>query len=328
MLLENKKILIMGIRNKWSIAYGIAKSAYENGAKLIFTYMGEENKDKMHEYYLKNKEGFLKEILTTTLSIRGNLTEKESGALIKIVSNIVDKTMVHEKAKVMDIKTLLAGSFSSVIRVGDTIIKVGTPRKTLITDEVEEIKIDTTSMIPREDVVVVVTNDGYIKRVSQRSYATNTEETYLKDGDYIIGLYNINTTQTVLVFTDMGNYLFLPVHEIPEVKWKDIGKHVSNIVSMSSDEKIIGSMPVYNFDDDRYITIFTKNGMVKRTKLEEFVVQRYSKAVNMMKLKDKDEVISDYFKNYEGKQIMLPSRCLPSKEFLEYHNNYVFEKIL
>ena len=89
-----------------------------------------ENKEKMHEYYLAHKEEFLKEILTTTLSIRGNLSEKESDALIKIVSSIVDKTMVHENATVMDIKTLLAGSFSSVIRVGDTIIKVGTPRKT------------------------------------------------------------------------------------------------------------------------------------------------------------------------------------------------------
>jgi topoisomerase-4 subunit A len=174
----------------------------------------------------------------------------------------------------------------------------GTPRRTMITDSVPEIKIDTTSMIPKEDVVVVVTHDGYVKRVSQRSYSTNTEDTYLKDGDYVIGLYNINTIQTVLVFTDMGNYLYLPVHEIPEVKWKDIGKHVSNIISMSSDEKIIGSMPVYNFDDDRYITIFTRDGMVKRTKLDEFKVNRYTKEISMINLKDDDRVIDvDYSNN-------------------------------
>jgi len=176
----------------------------------------------------------------------------------------------------------------------------GTERKTIITDEVEEIKIDTTSMIPKEEVVVVVTNDGYIKRVSQRSYATNTEETYLKEGDHIIGLYNINTTQTVLVFTDMGNYLFLPVYEIPEVKWKDIGKHVSNIVSMEADEKIIGAMPVYNFDEDRYITIFTKNGMVKRTKLIDFKVGRYTKEIGMISLKDDDLVIDVDYSNYDN----------------------------
>ena len=173
----------------------------------------------------------------------------------------------------------------------------GSDRRTEIVPEVEEIKIDTTDMIPKEDCVVVVTHDGYIKRVSTRSYATNTEETLLKDGDYIIGLYNINTTQTVLVFTDMGNYLFLPVYEIPEVKWKEMGKHVSNIISMSSGEKIIGAMPVYDFDREEYITIFTKDGMVKRTKLIDFKVGRYSKEIGMIKLGQGDKVVSVSYSN-------------------------------
>lgn len=176
----------------------------------------------------------------------------------------------------------------------------GTPRKTEIVDEVEEIKIDTTEMISKEDVIVVITHDGYIKRVSQRSYSTNNDETYLKDGDYVIGLYNINTIQTILVFTNMGNYLFIPVYEIPEVKWKDLGKHVSNIITMSADEKVISAMPVYNFDDDRYITIFTKNGMVKRTKLIDFKVGRYTKEISMINLKDDDVVVDiDYSNNTE-----------------------------
>lgn len=176
----------------------------------------------------------------------------------------------------------------------------GTERKTEIVDEVEEIKIDTTEMVPKEDVVVVITHDGYIKRVSQRSYTTNTDDTYIKEGDYIIGLYNINTIQTVLVFTNMGNYLFIPVYEIPEVKWKDLGKHVSNIITMSADEKVISAMPVYNFNDDKYITIFTKNGMVKRTKLIDFKVGRYTKEISMINLKDDDIVINvDYSNNNE-----------------------------
>ena len=172
-----------------------------------------------------------------------------------------------------------------------------TPRKTTITSEVEEIKIDATEMIPKEDAVVVVTKDGYIKRVSVRGYEANTEETGLKDGDYVIGLYNINTQETVLVFTDFGNYLYLPVYEIPEVKWKDIGKHVSNIITMASEEKVIGAMPVYDFDEDRYVTVFTKNGMVKRTKLIDFKVGRYSKEISMIKLSAGDMVVSvDYSK--------------------------------
>ena len=166
-----------------------------------------------------------------------------------------------------------------------------TERKTIIKDEVEEIKLDTVSMIPKEDVIVVVTKEGYVKRVSLRSYDKETETT-LKDGDYIIGRYKISTLDTVLMFTNKGNYLYVPVYELPDLKWKEMGKHISNIINISSDENIVSVFPVYNFNAELYVTIFTKNGMVKRTKLNEFIVQRYSKPVCSIKLKDDDEVVS------------------------------------
>ena len=80
-------------------------------------------------------------------------------------------------------------------------------------------------------------------------------------------------------------------------KWKELGKHISNIISLSPEEKVINSIPVYNFDEDRYIVSFTKNGMVKRTKLSDFKVQRYTKEVNMMNLKDEDRVINVDYSN-------------------------------
>ena len=163
-------------------------------------------------------------------------------------------------------------------------------RKTEIHDEITEIKIDTTKMIPKEDAIVVVTNEGYVKRVSLRSVASSDAETGLKDGDFVIGKYKMNTMDTLLLFTDKGNYLHVPVHEIPDLKWKDLGKHVSNIITMASDENIIGSIPVYDFEEEKYITIFTKNGMVKRTKLSEFKALRYSKPIVAIKLKDDDLV--------------------------------------
>ena len=171
--------------------------------------------------------------------------------------------------------------------------KYATPRKTEIRDEITEIKIDATSMIPKEDVMVVVTNEGYIKRTSLRSYAaSNIEDLTLKEKDYIVGLYNMNTLDTLLVFTNLGNYLYIPVYEIPDLKWKDMGKHMSNIITVDPDEYVVNAMPVYDFDQNLYITSFTRNGMVKRTLLKEFKVSRYSKAINMMKLKDKDEVVN------------------------------------
>lgn len=166
-------------------------------------------------------------------------------------------------------------------------------RKSEIRDEITEIKIDANSMIPKEDVIVVVTSEGYIKRTSLRSYGASTmEDLALKENDYVVGLYNMNTMDTLLVFTNLGNYLYIPVHEIPDLKWKDMGKHMSNVINVSSDEVVVNAMPVYDFEQNIYITSFTKNGMVKRTKLDEFKISRYSKAVNMMKLKDKDEVIN------------------------------------
>ncbi len=60
---------------------------------------------------------------------------------------------------------------------------------------------------------------------------------YSKENDYTIGMYNINTTDVMLLFTNLGNYLYLPVYDIPECKWKDLGKHISNIIPLMDDEK-------------------------------------------------------------------------------------------
>ena len=146
-------------------------------------------------------------------------------------------------------------------------------------------------MISKEDVIVVVTNEGYVKRVSKKSYISNeNEQTLVKENDYVIGLFEQNTLDTLLLFTSKGNYLYLPVHEIPELKWKELGKHVSNIIPIAQDEKIVKALNVSKFDQRQVIT-FTKNGMTKKTILSDFVVQRYSKPIMFIKLKDNDEVV-------------------------------------
>ncbi len=166
----------------------------------------------------------------------------------------------------------------------------GEPRKSLIKDEITEIKIDETLMLPKEDVITLVTNDGYVKRISKKSYlAASGDDTLVKENDFVSHLFEQNTLDTLLLFTNLGNYLFVPVHELPDLKWKELGKHISNIIPINQDEKVIEAIPVKNFDD-REITTFTKNGMVKKTLLSEFKVQRYSKPITFIKLKDNDEV--------------------------------------
>ena len=175
-----------------------------------------------------------------------------------------------------------------------------TPRLTDIKDEITEIKIDETAMIPKEDVVVLVTKDGYIKRTSFRSYtASNPEDLVMKENDYIIGLHEMNTTDTILVFTSGGNYLHIPVHIIPDLKWKDMPKHVSNIIEVPGEERIVSAIPAYDFESDKNLIVTTKYGMVKRSKLKEFKLLRYNKATSCMKLKDNDEVISVIEENYD-----------------------------
>ena len=167
-----------------------------------------------------------------------------------------------------------------------------TPRKTEIKEEVTELKIDTASLIKEEDVIVVVTNEGYVKRVSLRSYNSSSQDgPALKQGDSIKHVYELNTVDVILMFTNLGNYLYVPVHELPEIKWKEQGVHISNIITLQSNEKIIETILPKDFKN-KNVTLFTKNGLTKRVDIAEFVVQRYTKPVNCMKLKEDDLVVS------------------------------------
>lgn len=167
-----------------------------------------------------------------------------------------------------------------------------TPRRTIIKDEITEIKIDELSMIPKEDYIVSVSKSGYIKKLSIKVYNSNNETDYvLKEKDYLIGLYKINNIDTIILITNLGNYCYLPVRDITECKYKDIGKHISSYIPLSEGETIIASFGIKNFDS-RTITLFSKDGFVKQTELSNLPVTRYSKPMTIFKLKDNDEVVS------------------------------------
>lgn len=168
------------------------------------------------------------------------------------------------------------------------------PRLTDIKEEITEIKIDTSVMIPKEDVIVIITKDGYVKRTSYRSYTSSSDEMSLKTGDYILGYYEMNTQDTLLLFTNYGNFLYVPVHELPDLKWKEQGKHISNLIKLEEGEEVIASYPVHQFEQDLDFTMVSRNGMIKRTKLMDFKVSRYSKPVVCMKLKADDRLVAVY----------------------------------
>lgn len=231
-------------------------------------------------------------------------TEKQATAIVMLqlyrLTNTditeVEEEMKNLSDKIKEYELILSDEEELKKVIKDELRKIkkefGAPRKTKIEDEITEIKIDLKEMIPKEDVIVVVTKEGYVKRVSKKSYkAAENDETLVKENDYVIGLFEQNTLDTLLLFTNKGNYLYIPVHTLPELKWKELGKHVSNIVPISQDEQIIKALPVKDFNN-KEIIIFTKLGMVKKSYLSDFKVQRYSKPIMCIKLKDNDEVIS------------------------------------
>ena len=234
-------------------------------------------------------------------------TEAQAEAIVTLqlyrLTNTDVVALENEKAdleKIINGLTAILGSeevLKSVMKkdLRDVKNDYPTPRLTDIKEEITDIKIDTAAMIPKEDVVVMVTKDGYIKRTSFRSYtASNYEDITIKENDYILGIFEMNTTDTILLFTNQGNYLHIPVHMIPDLKWKDMPKHVSNIIETGENESIITAIPAYDFTSEKNIVIATKNGIIKRSKLKEFKLQRYSKPTSCMKLKDDDQVINAF----------------------------------
>ena len=198
------------------------------------------------------------------------------------------KGLIEECNKILSNENELKSVMKSELR--EIKKNYAVPRRTEIRDEIVDIKVDAKEMIPDENVVVVVTNDGYVKRVSTKSFKTSDEETTLKPGDYITAKYLTSTRSNLLLFTNLGNYLYVPVHILPETKWKDLGKHISNTIMIKENEKIVASLIMK--DLDKNVTLFTKNGLIKQVALKDFEVSRYSKPMVAIKLKDNDELIN------------------------------------
>jgi topoisomerase IV subunit A len=209
---------------------------------------------------------------------------------------VLEEKLANLQKIIAELESILADENKLKTVIKDELRRIkkeyGVPRKTEIKEEITEIKIDETDLIAKEDVVIVLTNDGYIKRVSLKSYNATDEETSLKPGDYILSYLQTNTLNKLCIFTSLGNYLFIPVYMIPACKWKDLGKHVSNIVIMNPDDRVVNAFVVNENITNPIVTIYSKMGMVKQVLLNDFVVSRYSKVYTAMKLKDKDEVVS------------------------------------
>ncbi|HFI0236821.1 TPA: DNA topoisomerase IV subunit A [Streptococcus suis] len=170
----------------------------------------------------------------------------------------------------------------------------GNPRLSELQDQAEAIEIDTASLIVEEETFVSVTKAGYIKRTSPRSFNASTlEEMGKREDDQLIFLQNAKTTQHLLLFTNLGNVIYRPVHELTDIRWKDIGEHLSQtLMNFDTNEEIIFAELVENFDEGTYFAV-TKFGQIKRVERKEFTPWRTykSKSTKYVKLKDAEDVV-------------------------------------
>ncbi|HDH4917962.1 TPA: DNA topoisomerase IV subunit A [Staphylococcus aureus] len=171
--------------------------------------------------------------------------------------------------------------------------KFKSERLSLIEAEIEEIKIDKEVMVPSEEVILSMTRHGYIKRTSIRSFnASGVEDIGLKDGDSLLKHQEVNTQDTVLVFTNKGRYLFIPVHKLADIRWKELGQHVSQIVPIEEDEVVINVFNEKDFNTDAFYVFATQNGMIKKSTVPLFKTTRFNKPLITTKVKENDDLIS------------------------------------
>ncbi|MGM9948591.1 MAG: DNA topoisomerase IV subunit A [Lysinibacillus sp.] len=239
------------------------------------------------------------------LMTKFDFTEVQAEAIVSLQLYRLTNTDITDLQKEHEELTKLVDKLTAILKDEKKLIKVikselldikkrfSEPRRSQIQAEIEEIKVTLDVLVPSEEVVVTVTKDGYVKRTSQRSYAaSNGKDFAMKESDFLLYEETLNTQHFLLLFTSKGHYIYQPVHELPDIRWKDLGQHISSIVPIEADEEIISVIGVDKFDqEDSYIFTATRAGQVKRSSLADYSVTRYSKPIKTMNLKGEDEMI-------------------------------------
>lgn len=194
--------------------------------------------------------------------------------------------------------------------------KYGTPRLTQVQEEIETLNVDTTLLVAKENVVVSVTKEGYFKRTSLRSFvSSDTVELGQRELDHTIFVKEMTTYDAIVMITNLGNYIFLPIYEMPDIKWKDLGHHVSQVYQLKSGERIIAVFKALEGIEgeinqshlEANVVLTTKLGMIKQTPLKEFATFRSYKTrtLEAMKLDAGDEVIQAQVVTDDSYEVML-----------------------
>lgn len=210
-----------------------------------------------------------------------------------------EKQELKENINVLEAMLLNEKKLLTVIKKELTeVMKLSPDRRTKMEEEIETIKITEEELVVDEQVMIAVTKEGYIKRSSIRSYSSS-KTCGMKDNDSLIFREEVSTLNTLLIFTNYGHYIYMPVYKLDEQKWKDIGTYLNNLVTIDAKEKIVQVYNIKDFNEDLTLLFITHRGSIKQSKLIDYDVTRYSKAMKAMKISQGDTLASvDMAANY------------------------------
>lgn len=245
------------------------------------------------------------------LVVQHGFTEEQAEAIVNLqLYRLTNTDITQLQAEAKELAETIA-ELTTILNEENELLKVikkelreikkkyTTPRLTEIEAEIQEIKIETQVLVAQEEVVVTVTRDGYVKRSSLRSYgASKPEEIGMKEGDSLLYSNQMNTLDHLLLVTNKGNTIYRPVHELPDLKWKDLGEHISQtVMTLAQDEMIIGVFAYKEIDPLKNFVLISKNGMIKQTRMTEFEPWRTYKTrpMTIMKLKDESDELVNVF---------------------------------
>ncbi|WP_054958569.1 DNA gyrase subunit A [Paenibacillus dakarensis] len=262
-------------------------------------------------------------------------TERQADSILTLQLYRLTNLEIHSLQKELDELTKKIEGLQAILNNDKKLISVirkemmeirdkyGVDRRSLIQEEVEEIKVNLEVLVAAEDVLVTLSKDGYIKRTSMLSFTRSGGEpdsSGVKEGDYITRLLEVNTLENLLIFTQRGQYFLLPVHQIPEYKWKDAGTAIVNVIQLAKEDEIVSVIPVSSFEEsDKTLVFVTRKGQVKRTELKDYATKRTG-AVAACKVSADDQVLT-VVESDGTKDIMLITKNGMSIRFNEQEVN-------
>ena len=292
-------------KKEFNIVSGLIK-AISILDEVIKTIRASKNKVDA-KYNLVDKYQFTEEQAEAIVMLQlYRLTNTDIFALKKEQEELKDKIIELEEILANEKKLL-----SVIVKeLNQTLKELSTPRLTVIQEKIDELNVETNILVPKEEIVLQITYQGYIKKLSKKAFNAEDDRKF-KDDDFLIAEYNSYTTSTLLLFTNKGNYVYLPLTKVPDCKHRDVGTNVSILANIETGEKIIFSFPVEDFDEEKYVLFTTKNGFIKRTLLKEFKAVRYSNALMATKINAAagDELVSvDVTTGDKNKEVIVVTR--------------------